>query len=46
MPNDPKIKFYKTIKDLQARLQDKLENEKVILNSFIMSITPAQSLKE
>ena len=46
MPNDPKIEFYKTIKDLQARLQDKLENEKVILNSFIMSITPSQSLKE
>lgn len=46
MPNDPKIEFYKTIKDLQARLQDKLENEIVILNSFIMSITPAQSLKE
>ena len=46
MPNDPKIEFYKTIKDLQTRLQDKLENEKVILNSFIMSITPSQSLKE
>lgn len=45
MPNDPKIEFYKTIKDLQVRLQDKLENEKVILNSFIMSITPSQSLK-
>lgn len=44
MPNDPKIEFYKTIKELQARLQSK--NEKVILNSFIMSITPAQSLKE
>ena len=46
MPNDPKIEFHKTIKELQARLQDKLENEKVILNSFIMSITPSQSLKE
>ena len=46
MPNDPKIEFYKTIKDLQTRLQDKLENENVILNSFIMSITPSQSLKE
>ena len=46
MPNDPKIEFYKTIKDLQTRLQDKLENEKVILNSFIMSITSSASLKE
>lgn len=46
MPNDPKIEFYKTIKELQARLRDSLENERVILNSFIMSITPAQSLKE
>lgn len=43
--NTDKIEFYKTIKDLQVRLQDKLENEKVILNSFIMSITPSQSLK-
>lgn len=33
--NDPKIQFYKTIKEIEARLGDK----KVVLNSFIISDT-------
>lgn len=46
MPNDPKIEFYKTIKKLQSRLQNTIKTEKIILNSFIMSITPSATLKE
>lgn len=34
-PDDPKIRFYQTIKELEARLGD----EQVILNSFILSNT-------
>jgi len=36
-PTDPKIKFYKTIKEIEARLGD----PKVLLNSFIVSNTPS-----
>lgn len=35
-PEDPKIRFYKTIKDIETRLAD----PSVILNSFIVSNTP------
>lgn len=35
-PDDPKIRFYKTIKDIQIKLADPT----VILNSFIISNTP------
>ena len=35
-PNDPKIEFYKTIKAVEKQLGD----PKVILNSFIVSVTP------
>ena len=35
-PNDPKIKFYSTIKELEQRLAD----PQVTLNSFIISSTP------
>lgn len=35
-PEDPKIRFYKTIKEIEARLAD----PDVILNSFIISNTP------
>ena len=35
-PNDPKIEFYKTIKTVQKQLGD----PNVILNSFIVSVTP------
>jgi hypothetical protein len=39
-PDDPKIRFHLTIKDLQRRLGDPA----VILNSFIISSTPAQQV--
>jgi hypothetical protein len=35
-PDDPKIKFYKTIKEIETRLGD----PNVVLNSFIISNTP------
>lgn len=44
MPDDPKIEFYKTIKELQNRLQRNFNEEKIILNSFILSITSSSSL--
>lgn len=40
-PNDPKIQFYRTIKDLEKRLGDPA----VCLNSFIISQTPAQKVR-
>jgi len=40
-PNDPKIRFYRTIKELEARLG----NPNVILNSFIISNTPFQQVR-
>ena len=39
-PNDPKIRFYKTIKELEQRLAD----PNVVLNSFIVSNTPFQQI--
>lgn len=39
-PDDPKIRFYRTIKELEARLGD----PNVILNSFIISNTPFQQV--
>ena len=38
--NDPKVAFYQTIKDLEARLND----PNVVLNSFIVSTTPFKSV--
>jgi hypothetical protein len=35
-PGDPKIRFHETIKNLQQRLGD----SKVVLNSFVISVTP------
>ena len=35
-PDDPKIRFHETIKNLEKRLGD----PKVILNSFVVSVTP------
>lgn len=47
MPDNPKIQFHKTIKDLERRLQDGCKVEKpMILNSFIMSATKGADLKE
>jgi len=40
-PDDPKIRFYRTIKELEARLGD----PSVILNSFIISNTPFQQVR-
>ncbi|HHW29878.1 MAG TPA: DEAD/DEAH box helicase family protein [Syntrophomonadaceae bacterium] len=39
--NNPKILFYKTIKELEAQLQPSYSKEQIILNSFILSGTPA-----
>lgn len=40
-PDDPKIRFYQTIKELEAQL----DNPNVILNSFIISNTPFQQVR-
>lgn len=40
-PDDPKIQFYRTIKELESRLAD----PNVILNSFIVSNTPFQQVR-
>jgi hypothetical protein len=45
-PGDPKIMFYKKIKDLQNRLQDGYTDGKIILNSFIMSSTKSEQLRQ
>ena len=40
-PDDPKIRFYRTIKELESRLGD----PNVVLNSFIISNTPFQQVR-
>lgn len=45
-PDDPKVEFYKTIKELEARLAPTADGKSVILNSFIMSGTPSSKLCE
>ncbi len=42
--DDPKVEFYKTIKELEARLAPTADGKTVILNSFIMSGTPSSRL--
>lgn len=44
-PKDEKIKFYKTIKELESRLA-RSSSKKIVLNSFIMSSTPAGQLQQ
>jgi hypothetical protein len=44
-PFDPKIEFYKTIKDLETRLSPTANGKQIILNSFIMSGTPGLELE-
>lgn len=39
--NNPKINFYKTIKELETRLQSTCAEKQITLNSFIISGTPA-----
>lgn len=43
--DNPKIEFYTTIKELEARLQPTCTDKTIILNSFIMSSTPYADLK-
>lgn len=45
-PEDAKIQFYQTIKELQRRLASPAEGKNIVLNSFIMSVTPAPQLRE
>ncbi len=46
MPDNPKIQFHKTIKDLEQRLGSGNSGKPVILNSFIMSVTSGADLRE
>ncbi len=47
MPDNPKIQFHRTIKELQNRLQNECKPcKQMILNSFIMSATKGADLKE
>lgn len=46
LPDSPKIKFFETIKDLEKRLQPTSGGKHIVLNSFIMSQTPAYKLRE
>ncbi|TCL54925.1 DEAD/DEAH box helicase family protein [Allofournierella massiliensis] len=43
--DDPKIEFYKKIKELEVRLQPTAPDKQIILNSFIMSGTKSVELK-
>jgi hypothetical protein len=44
-PDDPKIEFCKTIKELEARLAPSADGKKIVLNSFIMSGTSSADLR-
>lgn len=44
--DDPKVEFYKTIKNLEARLAPTADGKAVVLNSFVMSGTPSSQLRE
>lgn len=44
-PEDPKVEFYKTIKELEARLASSADGKTIILNSFIMSGTKSSELR-
>ena len=44
-PDDPKVEFYKTIKELEARLAPTADGKTVILNSFIMSGSKSSELR-
>lgn len=45
-PDDPKIQFYKTIKELEEKLAPTSGKKTIVLNSFIMSGTPSSLLCE
>ena len=42
--DDPKIQFYKTIKELEKRLAATAHEKVIVLNSFILSATPYSDL--
>ncbi len=44
-PDDPKVEFYKTIKEIEARLAPTADGKTVILNSFIMSGSKSSELR-
>lgn len=44
-PDDPKVEFYKTIKELEERLAPTADGKTVVLNSFIMSGSKSSELK-
>lgn len=44
--SDPKLRFYQTIKELQKQLSATYQGGRIILNSFILSVTPYLQLKE
>ena len=44
--DDPKVEFYKKIKELEIRLQPTATDKRIILNSFIMSGTKSVDLKQ
>lgn len=44
-PDDPKIEFYRTIKDLETRLSPTADGKRIVLNSFIMSGTRSSDLR-
>ena len=44
-PDDPKIEFYKTIKELEIRLSHTADGKRIVLNSFIMSGTRSSDLQ-
>lgn len=46
LPDNPKIKFFETIKDIEKRLQPSANGKTIVLSSFIMSSTPSAQLRE
>ena len=44
--DDPKVEFYKKIKELETRLQPTAPDKHIVLNSFIMSGTKSMDLKQ
>ena len=44
--DDPKVEFYKKIKELEARLQPTAPDKRIVLNSFIMSGTKSADLRQ
>jgi len=44
--DDPKIEFYAAIKNLETRLQPSSADKQIVLNSFIMSATRCEDLRQ